>query len=54
MPCLGKLIFVKEDQGALVRSEEETSPETALVPVSVRTSGASRALARRASREASR
>ena len=42
---LGKLIFVKEDQGALVRSEEEAAPETALVPVSVRTTGASRALA---------
>jgi ATP-dependent Clp protease ATP-binding subunit ClpA len=51
---LGKLIFVKEDQGALVRSEEEAAPETALVPVAVRTTGASRALARRASREAYR
>jgi ATP-dependent Clp protease ATP-binding subunit ClpA len=51
---LGKLIFVKEDQGALVHKEEETTQETALVPVSVRTAGASRALARRASREAYR
>jgi ATP-dependent Clp protease ATP-binding subunit ClpA len=49
---IGKLVFVKEDQGALVHSEEETTQETALVPVSVRTAGASRALARRASREA--
>ncbi|HXW16280.1 MAG TPA: AAA family ATPase, partial [Terriglobia bacterium] len=48
----GKLNFVKEDQGALVNSEEETAEETALVSVSVRTAGASRALAKRASREA--
>jgi ATP-dependent Clp protease ATP-binding subunit ClpA len=50
---LGKLIFAKEDQGALVHAEEEVpTEETALEPVSVRTAGASRALARRASREA--
>jgi ATP-dependent Clp protease ATP-binding subunit ClpA len=50
---MGKLIFLKEDHGALVGSEEEEKKEvTALVPVSVRTAGASRALARRASREA--
>jgi ATP-dependent Clp protease ATP-binding subunit ClpB len=48
---IGKLIFVKEDQGALVGSCEETSAETALVPVSTRRVGASRALARRAARE---
>ena len=46
-----KLIFVKEDQGALVGSNEETVTETALVPVSVRRVGASRALARRAARD---
>ncbi len=46
-----KLVFVKEDQGALVGSGEETVTETALVPVSVRRVGASRALARRAARE---
>ncbi len=51
---LGKLIFVKEEQGALVHSEEESAQETALAPVSVRAAGASRALARRASRDASR
>jgi ATP-dependent Clp protease ATP-binding subunit ClpA len=50
----GKLTFVKEDQGALVNSEEEAAQETALVPVSVRAAGASRALAKRASREAFR
>ena len=49
---MGKLIFIKEDQGAIVQSEEEVIAETALVPVSVRVTGASRALAKRASREA--
>jgi ATP-dependent Clp protease ATP-binding subunit ClpA len=49
---MGRLIFVKEDHGALVSSEEEKLEETALAPLSVRTAGASRALARRASREA--
>ena len=53
-PLRGKLIFSKEDQGALVHKEEEATTETALVPVSVRTTGASRAIARRASREACR
>jgi ATP-dependent Clp protease ATP-binding subunit ClpA len=48
----GKLIFLKEDMGALVHKEEETAPVTALVPVSVKAAGASRALARRAGREA--
>ncbi len=52
--ALGKLIFAKEDQGALVRHEEEPAQETAMAPVSVRAAGASRALARRASREAFR
>jgi ATP-dependent Clp protease ATP-binding subunit ClpA len=46
-----KLIFVKEDQGALVGSGEEAAPETALVPVSVKRAGATRALARRAARD---
>jgi ATP-dependent Clp protease ATP-binding subunit ClpB len=49
---MGKLIFVKEDHGALVSSEEEKPEETALVAVPARTAGASRAMARRASREA--
>ena len=47
---LSKLIFVKEDQGALVHREEESTQQTAQVPVSVRAAGASRGLARRASR----
>ncbi len=46
-----KLVFLKEDQGALVRSMEGASAETALVPVSSRRAGATRALARRAARE---
>jgi ATP-dependent Clp protease ATP-binding subunit ClpA len=50
---VGKLIFLKEEQGALVGSEEEAAKEvTAMVPVSVRAAGASRALVRRTSREA--
>jgi ATP-dependent Clp protease ATP-binding subunit ClpB len=48
---LGKLIFAREEQGALVHNEEEKCTETAMVPVSVRSAGASRALARRASRD---
>jgi len=51
---MSKLIFVKEDQGAIVQKEEEVLHETAMVPVSVRVAGASRALAKRASREAFR
>ncbi len=51
---LGKLIFVKEDQGAIVQSEEPVVHEAAMVPVSVRVAGASRALAKRATREAYR
>ena len=47
---LGRLIFCKEDQGALVSAEEETTQETALVPVLVQTAGASSlAIARRVS-----
>lgn len=47
------LIFVKEDQGALVGSNEGSAGEesTALVPVSVRRAGAGRALAKRAARD---
>ena len=50
--ALGKLIFTKDDMGALVHSEEAAPQETAIVPVPVQAAGASRALARRASREA--
>jgi len=42
---------VKDDHGALVGGQEEKEEEGALVPVPVRTAGASRALARRAARE---
>ena len=48
-----RLIFVKEDQGALVGSNEGSAGEesTAMVPVSVRRAGAGRALAKRAARD---
>jgi len=49
--AVARLIFVREDQGALVGGEEERPVEGALVPVPVRKAAASRALARRASRE---
>ncbi|MGA2982399.1 MAG: AAA family ATPase [Terriglobia bacterium] len=49
---LDRLIFAKEEQGALVGAEETKKEEAALEPVSVRTAGASCALARRASPEA--
>jgi ATP-dependent Clp protease ATP-binding subunit ClpB len=49
--ALGKLIFAKEDHGALVGGEEEKSTEIPLVPVSVRRVGASNTLARHATRE---
>ena len=50
-----KLIFVKEDQGALVNGEDGEKVEvTALVPVSVRSTTATRALARRAAQESAR
>lgn len=45
------LTFSKEEQGAIVRSLEGISAETALVPVSGRSTGAAKALARRAPRE---
>jgi len=51
-PTQKKLVFTKDDLGALVHSEEATVPETRMVPVHAHTAGASRALARRASREA--
>ncbi|HTS71787.1 MAG TPA: AAA family ATPase [Terriglobia bacterium] len=53
-PLLRKLIFVKDDSGALVGGDETAVRETALVPVSVKSTGATRAIARRAGREALR
>jgi len=49
---VSKLVFMKEAQGALVGEQEETANTAALVPVTARSAGASRALARRASRDA--
>ena len=46
-----KLIFLKEHQGALVGAVGSASEETAMVPAASHRAGASRALARRASRE---
>ncbi len=46
-----RLIFIKEDQGALVSPEDEKNHEPTLVPVSSRSAAASRSIARRASRE---
>lgn len=46
-----KLVFLKEDQGALVKSMDDLTPETAMVHVSSRHASASRALARRAPRD---
>jgi ATP-dependent Clp protease ATP-binding subunit ClpA len=47
-----KLAFFKEEQGALVKGQDEqVAEETAVVPVSTRRTGASRPLARRASRD---
>jgi len=46
-----ELIFVKEDQGALVGGAVESRREAVAAPVSSHRAGASRALARRASRE---
>jgi len=53
-PLLRKLLFVKDDSGALVGGDETAVRETALVPVSVKSTGATRAIARRAGREALR
>jgi ATP-dependent Clp protease ATP-binding subunit ClpA len=49
---LGKLIFAKEEQGALVSAEEEATQVTALVPVLAQSTSASVALARRVTNEA--
>jgi ATP-dependent Clp protease ATP-binding subunit ClpB len=46
-----KLMFLKEDQGALVSGVEETQPEVALVRVSSQSAGVTQALASRASRD---
>jgi ATP-dependent Clp protease ATP-binding subunit ClpA len=46
-----KLVFLKEDQGALVKSMDELAEETAMVHVSTRSAGTTRALARRAPRD---
>jgi ATP-dependent Clp protease ATP-binding subunit ClpB len=46
-----KLVFLKDDQGALVKSMDEVAAETAIVHVSSRGTGTSRALARRAPRD---
>ncbi|MGD0696580.1 MAG: AAA family ATPase [Terriglobia bacterium] len=46
-----KLVFLKDDQGALIKTMDESVAETTLVPVSARHAGASRALARRAPRD---
>lgn len=49
--AVSKLIFSRDDQGALVQAEEEPVAETALVPVSASTATATRAIARRAMQE---
>ena len=46
-----KLVFLKDDQGALIKSVDELAAGTALVPVAARHASASRALARRAPRD---
>ncbi|HEV2349653.1 MAG TPA: AAA family ATPase [Terriglobia bacterium] len=46
-----KLVFLKDDQGALVKSMDDLAAETALVHVSSRSAGTTRALARRAPRD---
>lgn len=48
---LSKLLFAREEQGALVGGQEGRAAESALVPVPVRSASASRALTRRATRE---
>jgi ATP-dependent Clp protease ATP-binding subunit ClpB len=44
-----KLVFIREEEGALVESVEESASPTAMVPVSVRAAGATYALALHAS-----
>jgi ATP-dependent Clp protease ATP-binding subunit ClpB len=46
-----KLLFLKEDQGALVSGVEEARPQVAMVHVSSQSAGATRALACRAPRD---
>jgi ATP-dependent Clp protease ATP-binding subunit ClpB len=48
----GRLIFVRQDQGALVKGEEQTAEETALAPVLLPTAGASHVGAWPVNREA--
>jgi len=50
-PERSKLMFAKEEQGALVGGAEDALTESATVQVSGRRAGATRALARRASRD---
>ncbi len=52
-PMVTKLVFMKEEQGALASTEEEDRKVdvTVLVPISVRSAGASHAPARRAAKE---
>jgi ATP-dependent Clp protease ATP-binding subunit ClpB len=47
-----KLVFMKEEQGALVSPQEEVIADTTLVPPASRSAGVSRALAKRATRNA--
>src|SRR5579863_1175691 len=46
-----KLVFLKDDQGALVKAMDDMAAETAMVHVSSRGTGTTRALARRAPRD---
>jgi ATP-dependent Clp protease ATP-binding subunit ClpB len=46
-----KLVFLKDDQGALVKSMDDLAQETAMVHVSTRSASTTRALARRAPRD---
>jgi len=46
-----KLVFLKDDQGALIKSLDALATQTAIVPVATRHAGAARALARRAPRD---
>jgi ATP-dependent Clp protease ATP-binding subunit ClpB len=50
-PPRSKLLFLKEDQGALVNGVEEPQPQAAMVHVSSQAAGATRALACRAPRD---
>jgi ribosomal protein L21E len=48
---LSKLVFLKENQGALVGGQEDRDQETALVAVSMSQGAGTRALARRAAHD---